>query len=167
LSVAATRIGRVTSQPDLDILITRDFAAPIGLVFDVFTKPEHMVKTIAPFGEEVTKCEIDLRVGGEYHYIFKPDPDTECSFRGTFLEVEAPNHSVQTWRFDGWPDVEAVESTDFHETDGVTTMTYRLSFRDQAGRDRMGGTDALAANFDHVEDLLRTLLADGSGGGGS
>jgi uncharacterized protein YndB with AHSA1/START domain len=147
---------------DLEILLTRDFDAPIQLVFDVMTKTEHVIKTIAPFGEEVKVCSIDLRVGGDYHYVFMTDDGYECSFRGTFLEVEPPTRTAQTWVFDGWPDTEAVESMDLHETDGTTRMTYRLAFRDQAGRDHMS-KDAtkfhgLKANFDNVEKLLQSLL---------
>ena len=48
---------------ELEILITRDFHAPIQLVFDVFTKPEHVRKTFPPFGEDMKECSIDLRVG--------------------------------------------------------------------------------------------------------
>ncbi len=143
---------------DLEIVVTREFDAPIELVFDVSTKPEHVRKTIAPFGEEVTVCSIDLRVGGNYHFVFVTDDGTECSFRGTYLEVEPPTRTVQTWLFDGWPDVEAVESMDLHGTDGVTKLTYRLAFRDKAGRDHMTKFDGLLANFDNQEDYLRSLL---------
>ena len=143
---------------DLEIVITRDFDAPIELVFDAHTKPEHVRKTIAPFGEEVTECSIDLRVGGNYHFVFVTDDGTECSFRGTFIEVEPPIRTVQTWLFEGWPDAEAVESMDLHEASGVTKMTYSLAFRDKAGRDHMTKFDGHAANFDNVEDLLRSLL---------
>jgi uncharacterized protein YndB with AHSA1/START domain len=143
---------------DLEIVITREFDAPIQLVFDVATKPEHVRKTFAPFGEEVTVCSIDLRVGGDYHFVMVTDDGTECSFRGTFLAVEPPTRTAQTWVFDGWPGVEAVESMDLHEVDGVTTVTYRLAFRDQAGRAHMTKYDGLLANFDHEEDLLRSLL---------
>ncbi|MGG1571983.1 SRPBCC domain-containing protein [Fictibacillus sp. NRS-1165] len=143
---------------DLDIVITREFEAPIELVFDVMTKPEYMRKTVAPYGEEVKVCSIDLRVGGDYHYVLVPDGGTECSFHGTYLEVEAPTRTVQTWLFDGWPDVEAVESMVLHETHGVTKMTYKLSFRDQAGRNHMKTFDGHQANFDKVEDLLKSLL---------
>jgi uncharacterized protein YndB with AHSA1/START domain len=145
---------------DLEIVLTRDFEAPIQLVFDVFTKPEHVRKTFAPFGEEVTVCSIDLRVGGSYHFVMVTDDGTECSFRGTYLEVEPPTRTVETWLFDGWPDAEAVESMDLHETDGVTTLTHRMSFRDQAGRDHMTKYDGLEANFDNVEDYLRSLLGE-------
>lgn len=49
---------------DLEIVLTRDFEAPIELVFEVLTKPEHVRKWFAR--EEVTVCSIDLRVGGNY-----------------------------------------------------------------------------------------------------
>ena len=143
---------------DLEIVLSREFDAPIGLVFDVLTKPEHVRKTIAPYGEEVKVCSIDLRVGGNYHFVFVTDDGREMSFRGTFLEVEPPTRTVETWLFDGWPDVEAVESVDLQETGGVTKLTHRLAFRDQAGRDHMTKTDGLEANYDNVEELLRSLL---------
>jgi uncharacterized protein YndB with AHSA1/START domain len=143
---------------DLEIVATRAFDAPIHLVYDVFTKPEHVRRTIAPFGERVTECSIDLRVGGGYHFVFVTDDGVECSFHGTFLEVEPPTRTVQTWLFEGWPDAEAVETMELHEAAGVTTLTYRLAFRDQAGRDHMTRFDGLEANFDNVEDLLRSLL---------
>ena len=143
---------------DLEILTTRQFDAPIALVFDVFTKPEHVRKTFAPFGEVVTVCSIDLRVGGTYHYVFVTKDGTECSFRGTYLEVEPPTRTVQTWLFEGWPEAEAVETMDLHEIDGVTTLSYRLAFRDKAGRDHMTKFDGHEASFDNVEDYLISLV---------
>jgi uncharacterized protein YndB with AHSA1/START domain len=143
---------------DLEIVLTRDFDAPIQLVFDVLTKPEHVTKWFAPFDEVVTVCSIDLRVGGDYHIVFVTKDGTECSFRGTYLEVEPPTRTVETWLFEGWPGVEAVESTELREAHGVTTLTQRLAFRDQAGRDHMNKTDGFEASYDNVEDLLRSLL---------
>ena len=144
---------------DLEIVVTRDFDAPIGLVFDVLTKPEHVRKTFPPFGEEMTECSIDLRVGGDYRFAFVTDDGTECVFRGTFLEIEPPTRLVDTWLFEGWPDAEAVETVELHETAGVTKLTWSLAFSDQAGRDHMTKFDGIEANFDNVEDLLRSLLA--------
>ena len=143
---------------DLEIVITREFDAPIALVFDVSTKPEHVRKTIAPFGEKVTVCSIDLRVGGNYHFVFVTDNGTECSFRGTYLEVEPPTRTVATWLFEGWPDADAVESVDLDETDGVTKLTMKLVFRDQAGRDHMTKSDGQEDSFNKMEDYLRSLL---------
>jgi uncharacterized protein YndB with AHSA1/START domain len=150
--------GVIEFPSDLEIVHTRDFEAPIQLVFDVMTQEEHVRRTIAPFGEQVTVCSIDLRVGGEYHYVFVTDEGYECSFRGTFLEVEPPTRTVQTWLFEGWPDAHAVEAMDLCEADGVTTMTYTLTFRDQAGRDHMTKYDGLESNFENIDAYLRSLL---------
>jgi uncharacterized protein YndB with AHSA1/START domain len=142
----------------LEIVLTRKFAAPIELVFDVLTKPEHIRETFAPFGETVTVCTADLRVGGGYHYVFVTANGLECSFRGTFLEIERPARTTQTWKFDGWPDVEVIESNELRETNGVTTVAWRMRFQDQAGRDHMTRYDGLEANFDNVERYLKTLV---------
>jgi uncharacterized protein YndB with AHSA1/START domain len=151
---------------DLEVVVTREFEAPIQLVFDVFTKEEHLRKTFAPFGEEVTVCSIDLRVGGDYHYAFVTEEGIECSFRGTFIEVEPPTRTVETWHFEGWPDAAAVETVDLEENGGVTTVTWSLAFRDQAGRDHMTRFDGIEANFDNVEDYLMSLLGqEGTGSG--
>ena len=120
---------------ELEVVVKRDFEAPIQLLFDVLWKPEHLRRTIAPFGEEVTVCEVDLRVGGGYRYVFVTDDG-----------------------FDGWPDAEAVETMELHETDGGTAMTWTLAFRDQAGRDHMTKYDGIEANFDNVDNYLRSLL---------
>jgi uncharacterized protein YndB with AHSA1/START domain len=144
---------------ELEILITREFDAPIQLVFDVFTKTEHLRKTLAPFGEEMKECTFDARVGGSYHYVFVADDGRDMSFRGTYLEVQPPTRIVNTWRYEGWPNAEAVETTELDETDGVTRVTWRLAFSDKAGRDHMTKFDGIEANFDNVEDYLR-LLSD-------
>ena len=56
---------------------------------------------------ELTECSIDLRVGGSYHIVFVTDDGNECSFRGTYSEVEPPTRTVATWLFEGWPDAGA------------------------------------------------------------
>jgi len=143
---------------DLEIRLTREFAAPIELVFDVFTKPEHVRKTFAPYGEEVKECSIDLRVGGNYRLVFVTGDGRECAFSGTFLEVDRPTRTVQTWLFGGWPDAHAVESVDLHATPGGTKVAYSLAFRDRAGRDRMTKYDGLVANLANVEVHLQSLV---------
>src|SRR5262249_28763429 len=54
---------------DLEIVTTRQFDAPIQLVFDVLTKPEHVRNWFAAFEDKVTECSIDLRVGGDYRIV--------------------------------------------------------------------------------------------------
>jgi uncharacterized protein YndB with AHSA1/START domain len=161
---AANRHGSsvVEFPTELEILTTREFDAPLALVFDALTKPEHVRHWFAPFEDKVTECSIDLRVGGDYHIVFETPDGIECSFRGTYLEVEPPTRTVATWRFEGWPDADAVETVELYETDGVTTLAMRLAFRDQAGRAHFKGeNDGQESSFDKLEDYLRSLLDRG------
>jgi uncharacterized protein YndB with AHSA1/START domain len=162
-AVTANRHGSAVIEfpSDLEIVTTREFDAPIGLVFDVLTKPEHVRRWFAPFEDTMTVCSIDLRVGGNYHMVFVTEDGTECSFRGTYLEIEPPTRTVETWLFEGWPDAEAVETVELHETDGVTTLRITLAFRDQAGRDHMTKFDGQESSFDKLEDYVRELLEGG------
>jgi uncharacterized protein YndB with AHSA1/START domain len=142
----------------LEIVTTRHFDAPLELVFDVLTKPEHVRHWFAPFDARVTECSIDLRVGGSYRIVFVTPEGVECAFRGTYIEIEPPTRTVATWLFEGWPDAEAVETAELQETGGVTTLTMKLAFRDQAGRDHMSAHDGQEDSYDKLEDYLRSLL---------
>jgi len=48
--VTPNRHGRhvIEFPNDLEIVITREFEAPIALVFDVLSKPEHVSKMVRP-----------------------------------------------------------------------------------------------------------------------
>ena len=143
---------------ELEIVTTRKFDAPVELVFDVLTQPEHVRHWFAPFDDELTVCEIDLRVGGDSHLVFVTPDGKECSFRGTYLEIERPTRIVSTWLFEGWPDAPAVETDELHESDGVTTLTVTMAFRDAAGRAHMTSDDGQADSFNKLEDYLGSLL---------
>jgi len=141
---------------ELEIVTTREFDAPIELVFDVLTK--HVRHWFAPFEDKMTVCSMDLRAGGDYHMVFVTPDGTECSFRGTYLEIERPTRIVQTWLFEGWPDANAIETDILKETDGVTTLTVTMAFSDKAGRDHMNKHDGQESSFDKLEDYLMSLL---------
>jgi uncharacterized protein YndB with AHSA1/START domain len=142
---------------ELVIVTTRQFDAPMELVFDVLTMPEHVRNWFAPFEDKVTVCDIDLRVGGDYHIVFVTPDGKECSFRGTYLEIERPTRVVDTWLFEGWPDAWADETVSLREVDGVTTLTLTMTFRDKAGRSHMTRHDGSEDSFNKLEDYLASL----------
>jgi uncharacterized protein YndB with AHSA1/START domain len=158
--VTPNRHGSVVREfpSELEIVSTREFDAPLELVFDVLTRPEHLRNWFAPFEDEVTECSIDLSVGGSYHIVFVTPDGIECSFRGTYLEVEPPTRIVATWLFEGWPDAHAVQTTELEETDGVTRITTNLAFRDAAGRAHMTKSDGQESSFDKLSEYLTSLV---------
>jgi len=155
------RHGSATTEviSDCEVKTQRAFDAPISLVFDALTKPEHLRAHFSPDPEPLHICEIDLRVGGAYHYAWYAPGGRECSFRDTFLEIEPPTRMVATWLFEGWPGDDAIETTTLSEDDGVTTMTTVLRFKNRAslGDHFQGDTQGMQTSFDQLEDLLATL----------
>jgi len=157
---------------DLEIVTTRAFSAPVALVFEVLSKPEHLCQWWATGGDRMTICEVDLRVGGDFHNVFVTPDGAECSFRGTYLEIDPPTRLVNTWLFEGWPDAWATETHVLSEVDGVTTLTLTTAFRDIAGRTHMARAHEAAAqneddngqdvSFDAMEDLLTSLIEGGA-----
>ena len=87
---------------DLEIVTTREFDAPLELVFDVFTNPEHVRNWFAPFDDEVTECVIDLRVGGSYHVVFVPPrtPDVCDRCGGELYQREDDSEAAVMKRLD-------------------------------------------------------------------
>jgi len=144
---------------DCEVKTQRAFDAPMELVFDAITKVEHVRAHFSPDPEPLHICEIDLRVGGTYHYAWYAPGGYECSFRGTFLEIERPSRLVATWLFEGWPDDEAVETMTLTEENGVTTMTDVLAFKDRAnlGDHFQGDVQGMQTSYDQLEDLLATM----------
>jgi len=93
---------KLTTRGDRELLMTRDFDAPRRLVCDAFTKPE-LVKQwlLGPPGWTMPVCEIDLRVGGVYRYVWRRDSDgTKMGMGGVYREIAAPERLVSTEVFD-------------------------------------------------------------------
>ncbi|HEY1825512.1 MAG TPA: SRPBCC domain-containing protein [Acidimicrobiales bacterium] len=150
--------GIVSYPSELDIAVTRHFDAPLQLVYDVLTKPELLTRTLAPFDTSLTEWEFDVRIGGDYRYTFQTPEGVNCSFRGRYLEIDPPTHTAATWIFEGWPGVEAIETFDLSEENGVTAMVWKLAFASVADRAHMSKTDGLEDNMDQIEDLIWELL---------
>jgi uncharacterized protein YndB with AHSA1/START domain len=148
----------ITFPNELEVVITREFDAPIALVFDVLTKPEHASRWGATPPDRMTECSIDLRVGGSYRSSFVVADGSVFTISGTYLEVEPPVRTLETWHFNFWPDAEVVETMELHERDAVTTFTWRMVFSDQAGRDRMTKFDGHQDSLDAIGEILASLL---------
>ena len=77
------RKATVTYPSDTELVISRQFAAPRSLVFDAITKPEHVREWYGMEPDGMKVCDIDLRVGGEWHYVLAGEPGGEDhSFSG-------------------------------------------------------------------------------------
>lgn len=130
LKVSEHRL-EVTTPTDREIVMTRDFDAPRELVFDAFTKPEIVKRwLLAPEGWSLAVCDIDLRVGGAFRYVWRNGADgQEFVVSGVYTEITRPARVVHTEQFDdpACPG-ESLETWTFDERDGVTTFTMTLLY---------------------------------------
>ena len=151
---------KLTTRGDREIVITRAFDAPRKLVFDAFTKPE-LVKQwlLGPDGWSMPVCEIDLKVGGKYRYVWRRDKDgTEMGMGGIYREIVAPERIVATEKFDqSWYPGEAVGTFVLIEQAGKTTLTETILYESREARDgvlKSGMEKGVVASYDRLEKLL-------------
>ncbi len=155
----------VSAQGDREIVMTRVFDAPRQLVFEAFTKPELVRRwLLGPPGWSMPVCEIDLRVGGRYRYVWRRDNDgTEMGMGGVYHEIIVPERVVATEKFDqAWYPGEAVGTIVFREQGGKTTLTQTVLYDSREARDAVLKSpmeSGVAASYDRLADLLASRAA--------
>ncbi|MEO8067239.1 MAG: SRPBCC family protein [Flavobacteriales bacterium] len=127
----------IVPNGDRAILITRTFMAPRALVFDAMTKADMMLNWFhgAP-GWTLVVCEIDLRVGGTYRWVWRNSAGDEMGMGGVYKEVVRPERLVTTEKFDqAWYPGEAVGTLVLTEEGGKTLMSLTVEYESPAARD--------------------------------
>jgi uncharacterized protein YndB with AHSA1/START domain len=127
--------GRDTRSADRPFLITRTFDAPRELVFKAWTDPRQLAHWFGPKGVTITKCEMDLRPGGTFHYCMHTPDGQDMWGKWVFREIVAPEKIVLISSFSDaqgnmtrhpmsqtWP-LEMLSTTTFIEHDGKTILT--------------------------------------------
>lgn len=148
----------VSTPTDHEIHVSRVFDAPRDLIFACHTEPDLVRRwLLGPPGWSMRVCEIDLREGGAYRYVWRSDAgDREFGFRGTYHEVVAPERVVHT----EWPDGvdgadggEAICTLTLTEQGGGTLLVHSMRFPTTALRDQAlqsGMTDGMATSYDRL-----------------
>jgi uncharacterized protein YndB with AHSA1/START domain len=151
---------QIRANGDREIVMTRVFDAPRKLVFDAFTKPELLKQwLLGPPGWSMPVCEIDLRIGGRYRYVWRRDTDgTEMGCGGVYREIVPPERLVHTEQFDNpWYPGESLITTVLDEQQGKTTLTATMLYESRDARDgilKSGMESGVAASYDRLAELL-------------
>lgn len=127
----------ITPHGDRSIRITRSFNAPRALVFDAMSNAEMMKHWFhgAP-GWTLTTCEIDLRLGGRYRWVWTNEAGNEMGVGGEYKEIRRPERIVTTERYDQpWYPGEAIGTIELSEQGKLTLMTLTVEYESKAARD--------------------------------
>lgn len=145
----------LTTPSDREIVMTRRFDAPLALVFEALTDPEVLKRWLhGPEGWSLPVCEIDLRVGGSFRYVWRGPDGAEMGMGGVFREIAPPTRMVHTELFDeDWTGGETLVTTELEERDGRTTLTTTVVYTSQAARDgamKSGMEQGLGESYDRL-----------------
>jgi uncharacterized protein YndB with AHSA1/START domain len=151
---------QITTPSARELAMTRVFDAPRGLVFDAMTKPE-LVKQwlLGPPGWTMPVCEIDLKVGGAYRYVWRRESNgKEMGMGGVYREIVPQERLVCTELFDeAWYPGESLITTTLVEQGGRTTLTSTILYLSQEARDgvlKSGMESGVSVSYDRLAELL-------------
>ncbi len=152
----------VTLPSDREIVITRVVNAPRALVFDCFTKPELVRRwLLGPPGWTMPVCEIDLRVGGRYRYVWQHADGRKMAMGGVYREIEPPERLVQTELFDeDWTGGETTSTLLLTEEQHRTTIANTVVYASKEARDgalKTGMSDGMEAGYARLDELAAEL----------
>jgi uncharacterized protein YndB with AHSA1/START domain len=150
----------VTLPSDLEVMVTRDFDAPRQLVWEAWTNPKRIPQwMLGPEGWSMPVCEIDLRAGGSWHFVWKNADGSAMEMHGTYREVTPPERLVSTESWGGdWP--ETVNTLVLSEKGGKTSMALSILYVSKEARDnalKTGMKEGMGLSFDRLEKVLATL----------
>lgn len=157
----------MTTEPvaDREVTITRVFDAPARLVFEAYTKPEHIKRWFGPRTWPVTDCEMDFRVGGRFRFAMTgPHGQKGTPFGGEYREIVPDRRIVYDNGFLVPGAERMVTTVTFEEHDGRTTLTMHTVFASVAmyklhiDGGFVGGTNS---GFDQLEELVAGWKAAG------
>jgi len=152
----------LTLPSDREIVLTRVFAAPRRLLFEAWTRPEHVKRWYGCGAATLRVCEIDLRVGGAWRYALRAPDGVDHTMQGVYREITPHGRLVYTEQYvtSGFTSNEALVTVLFAEHDGMTTLTSTVLHQSKADRDGHlnAGVEAGAAQtFDRLADHLATM----------
>jgi uncharacterized protein YndB with AHSA1/START domain len=155
---------KVTTPSDREIRLERSFAAPRRLVYDAYTKPELVKRWLGAMpGWSWAVCEMDVRVGGDYHWAWKGPEGAEMGIRGTYREIVPSERIVNTENFDpSWYEGEAVDTVQFTERAGRTMVTTTLLYVSKEVRDA-ALQSPMAEGLEMGYKILDGVLAESAG----
>jgi uncharacterized protein YndB with AHSA1/START domain len=123
-----------SGSPDA-VVIERTFDAPVDLIWQMWTDPEHFKAWYGPDGATIPTATMDVRVGGSRHLcmeVHTPNGPTQMWFAGEYLEVIEHRRLVYTESMSDEHGATLAAGAGEHAATEV-----RVEFEDLGGRTRM------------------------------
>ena len=153
---------KITTPSDTEIAMTRTFDAPRHLVWKAITTPELVKRWLGRLDKwDWAVCEMDVRVGGKYRFVWRGPGGAEMGMGGVYKEVTPPTRLVASEKFDeAWYEGDGESRYELTEKDGKTTLALIARYASKQARDgvlQSPATSGVEAGFDMLAEVLATL----------
>ncbi len=154
-----TNAVTITAPEGLPFIeIVREFDAPVEAVFRAHREPELVRQWLGPQGYEMDIERWDFTTQGGYRYVHRTPDGEAWAFNGTFHSVRENEFAVQTFEFEGMPDVVAIETIAFEDLgDGRTRLRIHSTYPAVEARDGMvasGMETGLREGYERLDALV-------------
>ena len=158
-SEAATVKNPTTAErkAEREFVVTRSFDAPPRIVFEAWTQPELLKRWWVPksYGVSLLSCEADVRVGGQYRFVFSHGGSEPMAFFGTYLEVTP--HSRLVWTNDEGDGGQVITTVTFEEKGGKTLLVMHDLYPSKEALDAAiasGEKGGMCETCEQLDELL-------------
>lgn len=144
-----------------EIVIARTFRAPARIVFEAWTKAEHVKRWWAPSARrvEMVECRADVRPGGSYRYLLRKD-GKDIAFSGEYTEVTPHTRLVYTQVFEQFPGGPVTVTVTFEEREGETRLVAHELYPSQEVRAAAlatGMEQGMRQAMNQLDELIASL----------
>ena len=150
-------------EADRTHIIIRRYDAPARLLFEAWSKREHLMKWFGPKGWPVTMCELDFRVGGRFRMAMTgPSGVQDAPFGGQYREIEPNRKIVFDNGFERPGAPRMIMTVTFEEAGGSTTLTITTLFESVAMKTEylgLGFEQGFGSGLDQLGELAAQLRA--------
>jgi len=152
----------VERKSERELVIQRTINGPARLVWEAWTRAELLKQWWVPksFGVTLLSCEADVRVGGQYRFVFRHGDSEPMVFFGKYLEVKP--HARLVWTNEEGGEDGPVTTLTLEETGGRTRVILHDLYPSKAALDAAmtsGEKDGMGETFEQLDALLATLGA--------
>lgn len=136
----------------------REFDFPVEAVFEAHRDPVAIAQWLGPRRLTARIDHYDFRTGGRYSYSHIDTDGTAYGFSGIFHTVRDNELAIQTFEFDGYPDVVSLEFLTFEDLgNGRSKLIGHAVYPTQEARDGMaqsGMEGGMAEGYERLDELL-------------
>jgi uncharacterized protein YndB with AHSA1/START domain len=107
------------------------------LLFEAWTKPEHLKNWWGCEGSTITHCAIDLCIGGSWSLVMRMADGSDHRFHGTYREILPHNRLVYTecYEMPQYGNPEWLTTVTFDESPVGTLVTHTIKHKSREVRD--------------------------------